>query len=160
HGGTAAINLTGNFRAEFIIGNDGDNVIDGGGGSAVLWGRAGNDQYIVHDPSAVIEEDPGQGIDRVFAARSYALPGDVEIEIFSPTDHAGTGAINLTGNFRAEYIIGNDGDNIINGNGGADTLWGRAGNDQFMVFDSGAVVQEDIGAGSDRVFTGKSYTLS
>jgi len=52
------------------------------------------------------------------------------------------------------YIIGNDGDNIINGGGGADTLWGRAGNDQFIVNDSGAVVQEEMGAGNDRVFAG------
>ena len=90
HFGTAAINLTGNFRAEYIIGNDGDNIINGGGGADTMWGRAGNDQYIVSDAGAVVHEEAGAGIDRVFAGVSYTLGDGAEMEIFTTTDHGGT----------------------------------------------------------------------
>ena len=61
--------------------------------------------------------------------------------------HAGTGAINLTGNELANTIYGNDGVNTLNGGGGADILLGRAGND---ILDGGAGIDTtDGGAGDD-----------
>jgi len=164
HNGTAAIDLSGNGYAQVIIGNDGSNVLNGGGGADTLWGRAGNDQYIIGDASAVVQEDAGAGIDRVFANVSYTLGDNAEVEIFTTTDHGGTASINLTGNWRAQYIVGNAGNNVINGGQGADTLAGNGGSDKFLfntTLGSGNVdVIEDFAGANDMfwldnaVFTG------
>jgi Ca2+-binding RTX toxin-like protein len=45
--GTAAINGTGNSRANVITGNAGNNTLDGGAGADTLVGGAGNDTYVV-----------------------------------------------------------------------------------------------------------------
>jgi Ca2+-binding RTX toxin-like protein len=150
HAGTAAINLTGNEFGQTIHGNDGNNILDGAGGNDVLYGRAGNDIFLasagfdtfhgeagddwfyINDAQDWILEGPSQGsLDRVFTSVSYTLPTPAAIEIFSTDDHAGTGAINLTGNDLVNTIYGNQGNNILDGKGGSDVLIGWGGADTF-----------------------------
>jgi Ca2+-binding RTX toxin-like protein len=58
----------------------------------------------------------------------------------------GTGNINGTCNALANAIIGNAGNNVLDGETGADSLVGGGGNDTFWVRDSGDVV----GRGANR----------
>ena len=62
---------------------------------------------------------------------SYVLKAGVAVETLRTTNAAGTTAINLTGNELANIVIGNAGDNNLNGGGGVDTLQGLAGNDFY-----------------------------
>jgi Ca2+-binding RTX toxin-like protein len=150
NGGTAAINLTGNEFGNVIYGNDGTNTLSGGAGNDTLFGLggndvliggigadttnggAGNDFHFVDNAGDVVIEDVGQGaLDRVFASVSYTLTAGAEVEMLTTDWHAGTDAINLTGNEFANIIFGNEGDNILNGGAGNDTLVGNGGADSF-----------------------------
>ena len=120
--GTSAINLTGsdtantiygNAAANTLIGNGGNDILDGLAGADTLIGGLGDDFYFVDNAGDVVTELAGQGTnDRVFASASWTLTAGAEIEIVSTNNHAGTVAINLTGNELGNYLYGNAGANI------------------------------------------------
>ncbi|WP_404291155.1 hypothetical protein ACD578_04220 [Microvirga sp. RSM25] len=59
------------------------------------------------------------------------------------------------------YIwTGNAGDNAIAGTEGADTMAGAAGNDEYTVNHSGDLVIENVGEGTDHVYSSITYTLT
>jgi Ca2+-binding RTX toxin-like protein len=88
-GAAAAINGAGNSQQNFIYGNSNDNalsgyegddvliggagndILDGGPGDDVMVGGTGNDTYHVDSEADVIVENPGEGIDIVFATINY-----------------------------------------------------------------------------------------
>jgi Ca2+-binding RTX toxin-like protein len=78
------------------------------------------------------------------------------------TSTTGTGAINLTGNALAQSITGNAGINRLeDGLGAADTLTGGAGNDTYVVRNSGSLIVEGLGGGTaDAVFANVSFVLA
>ncbi len=129
--GTAAINLTGNAIANYLIGNAGANQLNGGGGNDLLVGKAGNDVYIVDSALDGVFENAGEGSDAAYSSASYTLTAGSEVETLSTLDWNGTAALNLTGNELANYLIGNAGANMLNGGGGNDALVGRGGADTF-----------------------------
>jgi phospholipase/lecithinase/hemolysin len=92
---------------------------------------AANNNYFVTHSSAVILERAGEGTDTVFSSVSYVLQPEASIELLRTASDGGTASINLTGNGLAQTIVGNAGNNIIDGKSGADSLWGLAGNDKF-----------------------------
>ena len=161
--GTAAINGTGNALANTITGNAAANVIDGGAGADTMIGGAGNDTYYVDDASDVVTENAGGGTDLVYAGLTYTLSANVENLTLT-----GTSAINGTGNTLDNVLTGNAANNVLYGLGGndaldgragADTLVGGAGDDTYYVDDAGDVVTENVGEGTDLVFSGITYTL-
>jgi Ca2+-binding RTX toxin-like protein len=158
HGGTAAINLTGNAFGQSLIGNAGNNYLDGGGGADVLIGLGSDDTYIVDADDQVVES-AGGGYDNVAAKTSYVLNAGAEVEILSTTNHVGTAAINLNGNAFGQSLIGNAGANYLDGGGGADILIGLGGNDTYIV-DADDQVVESAGGGSDSVAAKTSYNLT
>ena len=128
------INLTGNAFVNTIIGNDANNVLDGGAGADSMTGNFGNDTFRVDNAADKVDDDAGRGQDTVFASTSYKLQAGAEVE-FLRTAGTPTGAFTLTGNEFANTVVGNDGSNVINGGDGADTLTGDAGKD-FFRFDT------------------------
>src|SRR5712671_3959278 len=67
---------------------------------------------------------------------------------------------NAYGSSLTDTIIGNDADNLIRSNGGADTLSGGLGNDTYVILGSATVI-EAPGEGIDavQIDTGADYTL-
>jgi Ca2+-binding RTX toxin-like protein len=130
--GTDAINLTGNEFDQSLLGNAGNNILDGGvGGIDRLKGFAGDDVYYVRNGDIVIEDAAG-GHDLVKARSNYVLNAEAEVDILSTANSAGVEAINLTGNQFDNRIIGNAGDNVLKGWLGSDVLLGNAGADRFV----------------------------
>lgn len=156
---TMALNLTGNAGNNRIEGNAGANILDGGGGADVLVGFGGADWYFVDSNDTIIDNSAGN---RVFASTDYTLGNGVVADILSTTLHAGTAAINLTGNSFGNTIYGNAGNNRLDGAAGGDRLYGLEGDDTYIVDSTGDQVFESAGGGTDsvRVIAGLTYTLT
>jgi len=175
-GGTAnngALNLTGNTYSNIVIGDFGNNILDGGGvtggglGVDQLSGLRGNDTYIARTARTTINEGVGEGRDVVtlnFTDASetfYGINASTEVEVIQLAAGSANQGLAIQGNEFAQVIIGGSGANNLNGFGGADTLVGLAGNDIYTVNDSSVVVVEAVGGGTgDTVFTTVSYDLS
>lgn len=140
---------------DLIIGSDGNDRINGGAGADIMKGGLGDDTYVVDNVGDKVVENAGGGTDTVEASISYVLPNNVERLVL-------TGLSNLEGkgNSLANTLVGNDGDNLLNGLGGADTMIGGKGNDTYVVDNIGDVIIELGAQGTDTVRSAVSYTLS
>ena len=146
--------ITGGQDSDILTGSAiGDNF-DGFAGADVMTGRGGNDSYTVDNAGDTIVENPGEGIELVFASTHFALPANVE-NLFL------TGAADLQGygNGLSNSIVGNSGNNLLAGGGAADVLNGGIGNDTYFVDDAGDAVFENAGQGSDTVFSTVHFAL-
>jgi Ca2+-binding RTX toxin-like protein len=164
--GTTDLNLTGNSLSQLITGNAGNNILNTGGSANadVLRGLAGDDIYQLQNSADRIDETAGNGSDTVMAAVSFKLAADDHIEFLTTNDADGTSNINLTGNARAQTIIGNDGNNVLNGLKGVDVMTGNGGDDRFVIstpLKGGNIdevtdfnVDDDEIAIDNRIFTG------
>ena len=157
---TYPLNLTGNGLANTLIGNAGRNQLDGAAGADTMIGREGNDVYFVDSAGDRPTKSAGQGADIVYTSISYTLASNSDVESLATISFTATTALNLTGNQLANTLIGNDGNNQIDGTGGADVMVGRAGNDKYLVDNVGDKVFEAAGGGQDVVFTGVSVALT
>jgi Ca2+-binding RTX toxin-like protein len=160
-GGSGNDTLTGDYRANLLI---------GGGGNDKLYGAPMNSVGLPLGPDKLY----GQDADDLLYGGWYGSPGDyldggVGTDMVTYADRAQGVAINLsdpnlgedhiygvenaTGSAGDDTMIGNDGKNtffagggydVLNGNGGSDVLGGQDGNDQI-----------NGGAGHDVVSGGK-----
>ena len=158
--GKVAINLTGNEFAQDLVGNSGNNILNGGAGADRLAGGTGNDSFIVDNAGDRVFEASGGGVDRVFASTSYTLQAGQEIEALQLLVSTGRANLNLTGNEISQSLVGNNGNNVIDGGIGRDAMTGRGGNDTYLVDNLGDRVFEAAGGGSDTVLTRASYALA
>jgi Ca2+-binding RTX toxin-like protein len=161
--GASNINGTGNSRANQVLGNAGNNALDGGAGIDVLIGGAGNDTYVVDSTADVVTEYANEGSDLVRSQVSYALGESVEnLTLLGYSSIAGTGneLDNLiTGNSGNNTLTGNAGNDTLNGGSGNDTLLGGVGDDIYVVAQTGDVVAENSGEGTDLIQSSITYTL-
>ncbi|MEQ1951259.1 calcium-binding protein [Mesorhizobium sp. CN2-181] len=146
----SAVQITGTSRADFLLGSNfndtinggadndtlyglsGNDTLNGGAGADAMDGSTGNDTYYVDNAGDTIAEFIGKGVlDKVATTVSYTLAAGVEVEQMQTTSASGTKAINLSGNEFAQKIYGNDGDNDIFGGNGDDTMIGNGGADDF-----------------------------
>ncbi len=153
--GSTAVNATGNSLNNVITGNNAANIIDAGAGADAMSGLGGNDTYYVDDTGDTVIEAGGGGTDTVFSSVSFTLVGQ-QIENLTLT---GVGNINAAGNSLANALMGNDGDNVINGGFGADSLTGFAGADIFLFgTSSGADTVTDFSAAQNDMININAYT--
>jgi Ca2+-binding RTX toxin-like protein len=144
--GSGNINGTGNELANTITGNAGNNIIDGGAGADNMAGNAGNDIYVVDNAGDVVTEAFAAGTDTVQSSISYALTANVENLTL-------TGADNING-------AGNVLNNLLTGNSGANILTGGAGDDTYLIDNTGDVVSEEASEGTDSVQSSVTFTLA
>jgi parallel beta-helix repeat protein len=161
-----AVRGTGNDLANIIVGNTanneleglgGDDVLDGKEGADTMQGGDGNDTYHVDNVAdVIIEKDHGGlgGIDTVYSSVNYTLSAEVEKLLLE-----GTGNLAATGNNLANELVGNAGNNILDGLTGADTMRGGLGDDTYVVDHTADVVVELAGEGYDTVRSSLTYTL-
>lgn len=144
-----------------LVGNAGNNRLDGGRGADALHGGLGDDYYIEESSGDWVYEKAGEGLDTV--ERRYetelVLKDNVENLILAAGIKTGNGnglANRITGNAGAntlggwdgnDTLLGLDGNDALFGGNGSDTLFGGADDDYL---DGGAGVDRLVGnAGND-----------
>ncbi|MES1201643.1 MAG: calcium-binding protein [Pseudomonadota bacterium] len=136
--------IVGNNLANTLTGGLGNDQLNGGVGADTMAGGAGDDSYLVENAGDVVDEDPGDGSDTVYAFITLsALAANVEKLNLMPAG----GAINGTANGLDNRLNGNDFDNVLTALGGNDVIQGLGGNDHII----GGAGQDNIfgGAGND-----------
>ena len=148
--------LTGTAFDDELQGLAGNDVLNGGLGTDLLLGGSGDDTYLIDDVDDLIVELDGEGRDTVLTTlSSYVLGENLENLSFSSS-----GGVVGTGNALANLISGGAGNDLLIGAGGDDTLAGGVGDDIYLIEDTGDVIVEGAGAGTDLAQVGAaSYTL-
>jgi Ca2+-binding RTX toxin-like protein len=115
----------GNGLNNTITGNSGNNLINGGGGDDTMIGGAGDDTYVVNSVGDSIIDS--SGVDTVRCTIDYSLADGLENGRL-----LGFQDLSIEGNSAVNELIGNMGDNMIDGLGGEDLLTGGSGGDGFV----------------------------
>ncbi len=118
-------------------------------------GGAGDNMFIVDNQADVVTESLNGGTDTIQSSVSYTLPGNVENLTLT-----GFANIDGTGNTLSNILLGNSGNNILDGGSWEDDqLIGGPGDDTFNVYND--TVVEVAGGGDDSVILKGSnwYTL-
>ncbi len=163
------INITGSDSAQVIGGNSGNNILQGRGGNDVLAGGLGEDTLdggqgddilFVNSAGDTVVEAAGEGRDVVYTSVSYGLTAGAYIEVLSADVLSATTAITLVGNELDQEIYGNAGANSLRGGGGNDYLLGGFGDDTYYITSGGEAIVEYAGQGRDIIYTSLSHALA
>jgi Ca2+-binding RTX toxin-like protein len=152
--GSSNLNGTGNGLANTLLGNAGNNILDGKADADTMKGGTGNDTYKVDNSGDIVTEFAGQGTDIVQASATFTIANNIENLTLT-----GVGNIDGTGNGLVNTLLGNTGNNILDGKAGADTMKGGTGDDTYVVDNLGDIVTEFAGQGTDIVQAGVTFTI-
>ncbi|MGF9759574.1 VCBS domain-containing protein [Microvirga sp. 0TCS3.31] len=164
-GGPTGTEISGNATGG--IATEGNDTLTGSAGIDTMAGGKGDDTYIVNKDGDVVVENANEGTDHVFASAKHTLGANVENLTLT-----GSAAINgygnelnnvLTGNAGANNLEGFGGADTLSGGGGADTLQGGDGNDVYIVDNAGVLIVEKANGGLggyDHVFASVDFALS
>ena len=144
---------------DVLRGGSGNDFLHGGSGTDLMIGGTGDDVYVVDDLSDEILESAGEGRDLIYARASYVLRAGVSVEVISAVSQAATTEMVLVGNDLDQEIYGNAGANFLFGGGGNDYLVGLGGDDRYGVSGQGDHIIEGVGGGRDAVYALDSYVL-
>ncbi len=177
--------LFGEAGNDRLLGGRGSDVLSGGSGADRLEGQGEADSYVVDNVGDLVLEGVNAGRDRVFSFISYTLPDNVEDLILSgggqingtgndlnnviSVNRAGASISNVLaggpGNDRLysgsgdDTLSGGQGNDLLVGGGGADDMTGGLGNDTYVTNNDRDRTIEDVGEGTDRVFSSLGETL-
>lgn len=174
--GTADINATGlASQSDVLVGNNGENILTGlagndtligGGGVDTMIGGLGNDSFYVDNIADVATELATQGTDSILATVSCTIQANIERLYLSGISNLNATGLNsqddqLFGNTSANKLTGLDGNDLLDGKAGVDTMIGGNGNDSYYVDSASDVVTETAGAiagTTDNIYTTVSIT--
>ncbi|WP_436106242.1 VCBS domain-containing protein [Massilia sp. LjRoot122] len=132
-GGEGNDQLNGEAGEDTLNGGTGNDRLDGGIGADRMTGGIGDDIYEVDDNGDIVAEDAGAGTDLAESSISYTLTANVEnlTQTGSADIHGSGNELDniINGNAGANTLYGLDGNDTLNGNGGSDSLSGGNGND-------------------------------
>jgi Ca2+-binding RTX toxin-like protein len=140
------------------------DAMDGGAGSDVLVGTAGNDVIVLDD---AYSPSPN-GLQPRFANIEHIVAGDGDDIVDLTSSRFGYGDVIVDGGLGNDVLwssagndtlSGGDGNDTLNGGAGADTLIGGIGNDIYVVGDTVDVIVENAAEGTDTVQSSIGYTL-
>jgi len=101
-----------------ILGAAGSDTLAGGVGADTLGGGAGNDLFFVTDAGDVVIEIAGGGADTIITSVNMTMPDQVEVLQIA----SGISGITLTGGAGNDVLIGNGLANTFNGGAGDDVI--------------------------------------
>lgn len=149
--GTGNIDGTGNGAANTVNGNAGANRLEGGGGYDLLFGGAGDDTLVGGADNDILSG--GDGLDTA----SYAdAAGGVTVSL-TTSQPQNTGAAGTDMLAEIENLEGSAFDDVLTGDGGANTILGDAGQDWLTGGDGNDVATG--GDGHDSVWGGDGNDL-
>jgi Ca2+-binding RTX toxin-like protein len=120
--------LLGSYGNDTLNGGAGNDWLDGSAGSDRMVGGPGDDHYLVDYRRDIVTEEADEGIDTVYSTISYSLTSNVEILVLAGSS--------------ATKAVDNTLDNLLIGNGAANTLTGGIGND-ILIAGAGADTLKD-----------------
>lgn len=130
----------------------------GAKGGVTLTGSREGDEYYIHRSDTVILEQPGGGVDTVYAARSYALPPAVENIV---SKNGGKRRLTLTGNALGNRLESGPGDETLAGRGGDDFIDLTSGGADRVVYAAGDGRDTIAGfASDDRIVLADGFGFS
>jgi Ca2+-binding RTX toxin-like protein len=168
--------LLGSGGNDTLAGGIGNDSLNGGTGTDSLVGGTGSDTYVIDSFADTVSETGtlASEIDAVISSVGFILGANLEKLTLT-----GSGAIDGSGNARANTLLGNaavntlrgqDGNDTLDGAGGNDTLIGGAGSDTFRFTTAAGTGNSDTVADFDgatdsivlsrSVFTGFAATGS
>ena len=128
YGMDGADELFGSWGNDMLSGGAGDDLLIGHQGDDAMIGGIDNDSYYVDSLGDTVTELSGEGHDTVYSFIDMTLADNAEVLSLVIGN-----AVFGTGNALGNLIVGNDYDNVLDGGGGADDLWGLGGNDTFVL---------------------------
>ena len=148
-------NLLGSAYNDFLVGNEGANILDGGAGNDYLRGGDGDDTLIGGKGADMLHggnhDSDGLGDTASYITATSGVTASL-VDGGSRGDAAGDQFMqieNLTGSAYGDVLTGDDWDNILRGLAGDDALYGGAGDDT-LIGGAGKDIL-DGGAGTDTV---------
>jgi Ca2+-binding RTX toxin-like protein len=154
--GSAADILATGANAMHLVGNGGNDILNGASGSRAvdfLYGGIGDDTFYIDSQVDLVFENAGEGRDVVFTRDNFYLYANIEeLRIDSDAQIFGVGNdLNniIVGGAGINVLLGGTGDDNVDGGLGRDLIYGEAGND--VLIGGAGVDYFDAGAGDDIV---------
>jgi Ca2+-binding RTX toxin-like protein len=157
-GGAGDDTISGDVYSGYYLGTrftDGDDEIRGGVGNDRIYGDSTDNNLNVRGIGGNDRLYGEDGNDKI-----YGYGGDDIVDGGTGADELWSGDGNdwLSGGAGIDRLIGGAGGDQLDGGADADFMYGWDGNDTYYVNSAGDVVQEELGAGIDTVWSSVSVT--